>query len=175
MSYHQRDFRGIYLFGQFLLKNAEDCLASLLLKISVKNTNGHCNGEVRNGHEPCTSHVLVMSTSCLKEVMLYLGQLPCNNQNPNAPQTKLTVPTGNSDSQHGPAFLAPQSWGVSVHSSQAMLAGTVVHLTDTKTAALMKAGVMFKSTFTREHLSGWPSSCVAWSSVEKGTFTAQSG
>lgn len=87
MSYHQRDFRGIYLFGQFLLKNAMDCLASLLLKISVKNTNGHCNGEVRNGYEPCTGHVLVMSTSRLKEVMLYLGQLSCNNQNPNAPQT----------------------------------------------------------------------------------------
>lgn len=110
--------------------------------------------------------------------MLRLGDLYSlsrNNQNPNAPQTKLIPPTGDSDSRPTHAFLGPQSLGVLVLSSQAMLAETVLHPTETKTAALMKVGMMFESTFTRPHLSGWPNSHVAWSSAQKGAVTAQPG
>jgi len=42
-----------------------------------------------------------------------------------------------------------------------MLAGTVAHPTESKTAGLMKAGMMFASTFTRTHLSAWLNSHVA--------------
>lgn len=51
-----------------------------------------------------------------------------------------------------------QSWALWVLNSQAKLAGTVAHLTETKTAALMKAGVLFESIFSKAHLSGWANS-----------------
>lgn len=51
-----------------------------------------------------------------------------------------------------------RSWALWMLNSQAKLAGTVAHLTETKTAALMKAGVLFESIFGRAHLSGWANS-----------------
>lgn len=44
------------------------------------------DGEMKNGYEPCTGHLLAINTS-LKEVMLYLGDiypLSFNSQNLNA-------------------------------------------------------------------------------------------
>lgn len=76
--------------------------------------------------------------------------------------TKLNLLMGSSDSQPEPVM------------------GTLGAEQPNKTcsnraAALIKTGVLFEIVLSRAHLSGWANIRMTWPSVQKGTFTVQSG